>query len=680
MAQATTLQQILDYYGVITGQRINLKKSSITFGSKVNLEVQRSIKILTGIQNEGGTGTYLGLPECFSGSKVQMLDYIFQRLKSKLSGWFERTLSLGGKEILLKAIAMALPVYAMTCFKLPKTTCEKITSAMSSFWWNSMENKKKIHWLSWGKLCLSKEQGGLGFRDLQCFNQALLAKQVWRILQNPTCLFARVMKSIYFEDTEILYATLGSRPSFVWRSILHGRQLLMQGLRKMIGNGQSSLVWVDPWLFDVSMRVPFMKNIFVNLNLRVTDLIDFPNRCWNLERLEDLFYPRDMNLILMNKPVVSKDDFWCWLHTRNGDYSVKSGYWLANRLHNSDLIAAAELRPSLNDLKVQVWFLHTTPKIKCFIWRALSGAIVVADKLELRGMSKDMRCQFCGCDKESTNHVLFSCSIARQVWALSDFPCPSGGFESHSEFSNFQYLLSMSTNQDIPEHIRRSFPWILWLLWKNRNGFFFEGKQMVLTDLVLKIKEEASEWFNAQITETKYASSRTFDRGKTVMKWRRPPSPWLKCNVGMAWSKGNNNGGFSWVLRDGNGTVLLHSRRSFVNIHSLVEAQFQSILWTIDSMISHKLNYVTFASEACQMVNAVNRPQEWPYLQFYSSEIRRKIESIAEWRIESEDNASNKGAFLIADSVIQGNRFQSYVAKGSPTWLQPFFDSESLQD
>lgn len=69
-----------------------------------------------------------------------------------------------------------------------------------------------------------------------------------------------------------------------------------------------------------------------------------------MERLQELFYPRDVNLILINKPVTSKDDFWCWLHNRSGEYSVKSGYWLANRLHNSDLIEAAEMRPSLNDL------------------------------------------------------------------------------------------------------------------------------------------------------------------------------------------------------------------------------------------------------------------------------------------------------------------------------------------
>lgn len=122
MKQATFLQSILKKYGDATGQRVNINKSSITFGSLVDSNLQARIKGITGIMNEGGAGTYLDLPECFSGLKVQMLDFIQQRLKTRLSGWFACTLSLGGKEILLKAVAMALPVYAMSCFKLPKTT------------------------------------------------------------------------------------------------------------------------------------------------------------------------------------------------------------------------------------------------------------------------------------------------------------------------------------------------------------------------------------------------------------------------------------------------------------------------------------------------------------------------------------------------------------------------------
>ena len=84
-------------------------------------------------------------------------------------------------------------------------------------------------WLSWDKMCLPKEEGGLGFRDHKAFNLALLAKQGWRLQTNTTSLVHRVFKAWFFLDGDFLSAKLGNYPSFTWRSILASHKIVQKG-------------------------------------------------------------------------------------------------------------------------------------------------------------------------------------------------------------------------------------------------------------------------------------------------------------------------------------------------------------------------------------------------------------------------------------------------------------------
>lgn len=201
-------------------------KSSVIFGAKVVEDTKVGVKESLGIDTEGGEGFYLRLPKCFSGSKRKILKFLRERLQGRIQGWFSKSLSQRGTEILLKSVCFAIMVFAMSCFKFPKDVCAKIISTMIEFWWSGGDNQKRISWVAWKKLCKPKDVGGLGFRNIELSNHALLGKQAWRIWNMPDSLLAQVLKHHCFPSSEFLSSSVGTRPSYAWCCILHGRDML----------------------------------------------------------------------------------------------------------------------------------------------------------------------------------------------------------------------------------------------------------------------------------------------------------------------------------------------------------------------------------------------------------------------------------------------------------------------
>ena len=98
-----------------------------------------------------------------------------------------------------------------------------------------------------------------------------------------------------------------------------------------------------------------LKTVPFNVNLRSRELIDFQSRRWNLQAMEKVFVPSDIQTMLKNQPVVSKEDFWVWKFN-------KSGYWLAAQDKSKELQRVMETLPSINVLKAKSWKVQTAPK------------------------------------------------------------------------------------------------------------------------------------------------------------------------------------------------------------------------------------------------------------------------------------------------------------------------------
>ena len=77
-----------------------------------------------------------------TSSKEQVFGYIRNAIDKKLQSWKNKLLSQAGKEVMLKAVAMAMPTYTMSCFRLSSKMCRDISAKMADYWWGRQKERK----------------------------------------------------------------------------------------------------------------------------------------------------------------------------------------------------------------------------------------------------------------------------------------------------------------------------------------------------------------------------------------------------------------------------------------------------------------------------------------------------------------------------------------------------------
>ncbi|KAJ1387738.1 Ribonuclease H-like superfamily [Sesbania bispinosa] len=214
-------------------------------------------------------GKYLGLPSVWGRSRNQSLAWIKERVLSKMDGWKERFLNQAGKAVLIKAVIQSISSYAISVVRFPKNLCDKLSSEVARFWWRKLGKPRGIHWKRWGLILVPKDRGGMGFRDFFHQNSALLARQAWRILENPDALWVRVLKNLYFPNNDFLHASPKRNSSWSWASILQGRKVLIKGGIWRVGDGQQINIFKNRWLPQGKPKlIPFLEDYS---NIKVQD-------------------------------------------------------------------------------------------------------------------------------------------------------------------------------------------------------------------------------------------------------------------------------------------------------------------------------------------------------------------------------------------------------------------------
>ncbi|KAK3212721.1 hypothetical protein Dsin_017427 [Dipteronia sinensis] len=242
--------------------------------------------------------------------------------------------------------------------------------------------KKKIHWCSLAKLCDSKDCGGMGFRDLSLFNQAMLAKQSWRLAEHCAA------------------------GLYVWQSLPWGRELLEAGSRWRIGTRSSVSIYTDKWIPRPHSFMTQSQPV-LGIDAIVRYLIS-PSGTWNVPLIRASFPPDEAEVIL-SLPFGSTqtEDVLLWHYDNGGIYTVKCGYKLGKLIQSQYRAFSSS---DCNWWKA-LWNLRILAKIRCFIWKACHHWIPTLVNLVDKGISTDVLCPVGSQRPETTIQTLWNCLV-----------------------------------------------------------------------------------------------------------------------------------------------------------------------------------------------------------------------------------------------------------------------------
>ncbi|GAV64875.1 hypothetical protein CFOL_v3_08390, partial [Cephalotus follicularis] len=127
---------------------------------------------------------YLGLPLISSRLTKQHCAPLIEKIQARVNRWATKTQSYAGRLQLIKSTPASLQVFWSSTFLLPSAVTKECEKLMRRFLWGGKGNSFKLSLVKWSKVCLPWQEGGLGIKPMKSWNQALLLKQIWNLLND----------------------------------------------------------------------------------------------------------------------------------------------------------------------------------------------------------------------------------------------------------------------------------------------------------------------------------------------------------------------------------------------------------------------------------------------------------------------------------------------------------------
>lgn len=137
--------------------------------------------------------------------------------------------------------------HILSAFLVPKKISRKISSTLLKFWWKSGLLRKPNYWRKEEVLQRRKEDRGVG-----------LAKQVWRLHDNPNLLVSRIITGKYGASPIIKATTQSCLHSSSWgfRGLVKATTAIKKGFSFNVRNGTKVKIFEDRW---VGSTTPIIK-------------------------------------------------------------------------------------------------------------------------------------------------------------------------------------------------------------------------------------------------------------------------------------------------------------------------------------------------------------------------------------------------------------------------------------
>ncbi|GJY78973.1 RNA-directed DNA polymerase, eukaryota [Tanacetum coccineum] len=475
---------VLKCFFLASGLQINIHKSQLLGVGVSRLDIEAAAASI-GCSIMDNQFRYLGVMVGGNTSRHKFWADVVSKLRSRLSKWKTKTLSIGGRLTLLKSVLGASPLYCMSIFKAPKGVLKEMESIRNNFFIGADTADKKITWVAWDKVLASKKNGGLGVSSYFALNRALLLKWIWRFVSQDDSLWFQVMQAIYGPNIDSHSVHLASN----WCSILREMQTLkdkgfdfLSLCSKRVGDGNNSRFWLDIWKGDITLRDKFPRIFALEMDKTITvaakmaSLVDSSFRRPVRGGIEHVQF-NELRSYIDSVTLSNSHDRWICNMSGDGIFRVKD-------IRNSidDLMLPSWLEPTK-------WVKYVPIKINIFGWRARRDCLPTTANLIRRGVYMEFsNCQICGLYVEDTHHVLFQCDLAQSVlrricrWWDLDWQTWSSFSTWDAWFSSIRLALN---NKKLLEGV---FYVAWWSIWVFQNRLLFDDKaparSMIVDDIM----------------------------------------------------------------------------------------------------------------------------------------------------------------------------------------------------